>query len=60
MSALLGWLKESGAVAYAQQVADDHAGRGLALLTQALVAAPQQQAAAQILALVSGLARREA
>ncbi|GGR35755.1 polyprenyl synthetase family protein [Deinococcus ruber] len=60
MTDLLGWLKESGAVAYAQQVADEHAGRGLALLTRALEGAPEQQAGAQILALVSGLARREA
>ncbi len=57
---LHGWLLESGAVAYAQQVADAQAERGLKLLTLALSAAPDQEAARTILELAEGLAKREA
>ena len=57
---LLGWLKESGAVTRAQAVADDHARRGLALLDEALRAAPDQAAAQTILRLAKGLANRQA
>ena len=57
---LLGWLRDSGAVQQAQQLADEQAEQGLALLTRALQDAPGQAAAARLLSLMSGLARREA
>ena len=60
MSELLGWLKSSGAVTYAQRVADEQAETGLALLAHALADAPNQQAARQILTLAEGLAKRDA
>ncbi|WP_424949360.1 polyprenyl synthetase family protein [Deinococcus sp.] len=56
---LLGWLLESGAVQDAQSVADTLAERGLKLLSHALSAAPDQEAARTILALAEGLARRQ-
>ncbi len=56
---LLGWLLESGSVAWAQSVADAQAERGLALLAEALRDAPDQQAAHTILALAEGLAKRQ-
>lgn len=56
---LLGWLLESGSVAWAQSVADAQAERGLALLAEALQDVPDQQAAHTILALAEGLAKRQ-
>ncbi len=60
MRDLLGWLRESGAVNSAQDYADAEAERGLTLLRDALSDAPDPAAAAQIMALMGGLARREA
>ena len=57
---LHAWLLESGAVAYAQGVADAQAERGLKLLALALSAAPDQEAARTILELAEGLAKRQA
>ena len=57
---LHAWLLESGAVAYAQGVADAQAERGLRVLRLALSAAPDQEAAQTILGLAEGLAKREA
>lgn len=56
---LLGWLLESGSVAYAQKVADTQAERGLALLREALQDAPDQGAVQTILTLAEGLAKRQ-
>jgi geranylgeranyl diphosphate synthase, type II len=55
---LLAWLLESGAAAGAQAEADALARQGLTLLSDALEAAPDQQAAQTILALAEGLANR--
>ena len=57
---LHAWLLESGAVAYAQGVADAQAERGLRVLRLALSAAPDQEAAQTMLGLAEGLAKREA
>lgn len=57
---ILGWLRSSGSVAYAQAVADQEAVRGLELLRGALAGAANQAAAAEILQLIETLTRREA
>ncbi|GHG00133.1 geranylgeranyl diphosphate synthetase [Deinococcus piscis] len=60
ISDLLGWLLESDSIEYAQQFAGAEAARGLTLLRGALVQAPDQSAASELLALMDTLTRREA
>ncbi len=57
---ILSWILEGGATERAMRVAHDQAGRGLALLEEALQDAPYQKYAAQILNLMRQLATREA
>lgn len=57
---LLTWLQESGSVQAAQDFAGAEAGRGLELLGRALAEAPDRAAAAELLALMDTLTRREA
>lgn len=57
---LLGWLRDSGSVHYAQAFADQEAQRGLALLQAALGEAPDQEASLQLLNSLRALTRREA
>ncbi|MFC4453273.1 polyprenyl synthetase family protein [Deinococcus sonorensis] len=57
---LLEWLRESGSVQYAQEVANRLGDEGLTLLSAALAGLPGQDAAGQILTLAEQLTRREA
>ena len=57
---ILGWLRGSGSLAYAQRYADTQGRRGLELLSRALATAADPQAAAQMLTLAEGYVTREA
>lgn len=57
---LLGWLRESDSIAYAQDFAGAEAERGLTLLRGALAGAPDQTAAQDLLALMDTLTKRDA
>ncbi|CAM3550469.1 polyprenyl synthetase family protein [Deinococcus frigens] len=54
-----GWLLDSGSVTYAQDYAHAQAEQGLTLLSRAFAAAPDQQAAGELLAAMRKLATRE-
>ncbi|WP_291425440.1 polyprenyl synthetase family protein [Deinococcus sp.] len=53
------WLLDSGSVDYAQRFANQQATQGMALLEAALMSAPDQEAARQLLGAVHELATRE-
>lgn len=57
---ILGWLRGSGSLAYAQEYADAQGQRGLELLRGALADAADPQAAARMLKLAEGYVTREA
>lgn len=59
LATVLGWLRQSGSLDYAQRYAQQEGERGLALLREALAGAPQPRFADQILQLVEGYVTRE-
>lgn len=60
LATVLGWLRESGSLDYAQGYAAEEGERGLELLRSALLSLPEQPAAAQILSLVESYVTRHA
>ena len=57
---IMGWMLASGALDHAQAVAAQEAGKGLALLQDALSELPDREAAGRILAVTRQLATRDA
>lgn len=57
---LLGLIERHGSLTYAQQVADEKARRGMAILREALADLPRRAAAGRLLELLAGVAERRA
>ena len=60
MTEVLGWLRDSGSLEYAQRSADEYGAAGLTLLAQALEGVSTPAAAAQMLGLARSYVTRQA